>query len=113
MRHDPDWLRSAGVVRRADLVEDHGKLVHLFLIDETGSRALAHLHPTTTDSTRFTVPLPPLPAGRYSAFADVVRVDGLAETLVAGGWPRSPTDRACAGASTLPWSRARTERGFP
>src|SRR5262249_7748148 len=38
MRHKPDWLQGRGAVRRADLVEDHGKLVHLFLIDPTGSR---------------------------------------------------------------------------
>ena len=83
MRHDEGWIRSHGGARRPALVTDHGKLMHLFLIDETGGRALAHLHPATTDSVAFTTPLPPLPAGRYSVFGDIVDVTGFAQTLVA------------------------------
>jgi hypothetical protein len=80
-RNDGAWLRARGATQRADLLEDHGKLLHLFLIAADGRSALAHLHPRTTDSVSFTAPLPSLPAGTYSVFADIVHASGMTETL--------------------------------
>jgi hypothetical protein len=61
---------------------DHGKMSHLFLarIDTVG--VLAHLHPTLPDRTTLATALPPLPAGRYRLYADVVHETGMQRTLV-------------------------------
>ena len=80
------------------LVPDHGKLMHLFLIEKTGAKSFAHLHPVSTDSSTFTAALGALPAGRYRAFADVVHESGFPQTMVAevevpsGGATASPVD---------------------
>ena len=82
-RNDIAWLRARRIPALNDLalIEDHGKLVHLFLISSDGHTAFAHLHPATTDSVTFTAPLPNVPAGTYSLFADIVHASGLAQTL--------------------------------
>jgi hypothetical protein len=63
------------------LIPDHGKLMHLFLV-RVDLAAFAHLHPVMRDSSDFTVALPPLPAGRYRLYADVVHETGFAQTLL-------------------------------
>jgi hypothetical protein len=95
-------------------VPDHGKLMHLFLIRADDLDAFAHLHPVATDSLTFTASLPPLPAGGYHVFADVVHENGFAETIVQsltlGAPPRSsapgdPDDAVYEGQGEGPIAR--------
>jgi hypothetical protein len=68
-----DWSR---------IVPDHGKLMHLFLIREPGLDVFAHLHPTAELRSVFFTILPPLPAGTYRVYADVIFESGFPQTLV-------------------------------
>lgn len=67
---------------------DHGKLMHLFLLREPGLDAFAHLHPVPAPAPagelpkELTATLPPLPAGTYRLYADVVHESGFPQTLV-------------------------------
>ena len=80
------------------LVPDHGHLMHLFLVRDSSLDGFAHLHPLPHDSTTFEAALPPLAAGPYRVYADIVHESGFAQTLVAAvdlGAPPStwrPTD---------------------
>jgi hypothetical protein len=67
------------------LMPDHGKLMHMFLVREPGMDAFAHLHPLPDGppARAFTLTLPPLPAGRYRVYGDIVHESGYAQTLVA------------------------------
>ena len=80
LRRDVAQLRARGEAPITSLIDDHGKLMHLFLIAEDGG-AMAHLHPATTDSVSFTSDLPPLPGGPYRVFADIVQQSGFTQTL--------------------------------
>jgi hypothetical protein len=75
---DTNWRER----RVSPLMPDHGKISHLFLarIDTVG--VLAHLHPALVDDASLVTALPPLPAGRYRLYADVVHETGFQRTLV-------------------------------
>ncbi len=75
---EPDWLGRAWT----PLMPDHGKLMHMFLVGDETLGAFAHVHPVSSDSTSFAVAFPPLPAGSYRIYADIVQESGFAQTLV-------------------------------
>jgi hypothetical protein len=79
-RSDVEVIRARGEVPATNLIDDHGKLMHLFLASEDG-RSMAHLHPRTADSVVFRSVLPPLPPGSYRVFADIVQESGFTQTL--------------------------------
>jgi hypothetical protein len=90
---DPGWFQFR---KLDDLVPDHGHLMHLYAIREPDMDAVFHLHPEQVHTGAFEFPLPPMPAGRYKLFADIVHEVGIGETAVgemtvegSGGAPMS------------------------
>lgn len=80
---DPEWNGR----RWTPLMPDHGKLMHMFLVQEPDMTAFAHIHPVPDpaleDHSAFAVALTPaLPAGDYRIYADIVHETGFAPTLV-------------------------------
>ena len=77
--------RRAGGAAQRSILPDHGKLMHMFLVNEAGQNAFAHLHPVPADNNDalFDVALPELPAGLYTVYADIVEESGATHTLVA------------------------------
>ena len=75
---DTNWREG----RVGALMPDHGKMSHLFVVRIDSSGVLAHLHPALADPATLATALPPLPAGRYRVFADVVHETGFERTLV-------------------------------
>lgn len=67
----------------ADLLPDHGHLMHLYAIREPGMDAVFHLHPSPVQPGELAMALPAMPAGRYRLFGDIVHKNGLPETLTA------------------------------
>ena len=87
--------------RWSPLIPDHGKLMHLFLVHDRDMDVFAHLHPVMRDSSHFESALPPLPAGLYRVYGDIVHESGFAQTLSdsvritapAGNAPAAPAGR--------------------
>jgi hypothetical protein len=81
MREDSAWRTANRFGRAPDLIPDHGKMMHLFLVREPDLDAFAHLHPARTDPNSFLGSIPSLPAGRYRVYADVVHEDGASRSF--------------------------------
>lgn len=66
-----------------DLMPDHNKLMHAFVIGKDGHNQFAHIHPVRQDSVDFQSTLSQkLPEGDYTLYIDIVHQTGLSETLV-------------------------------
>jgi len=75
-------LRTPPRLRLADVIPDHGHLMHLFLLRTPNLDAMWHLHPEPAGGDVFAADLPDMPAGHYQVFADVVDPRGFPWTLV-------------------------------
>jgi hypothetical protein len=102
-------LRTPPRLRLADVIPDHGHLMHLFLLRTPNLDAMWHLHPELAGGDAFAVDLPDMPAGRYQVFADVVDPRGFPWTLVGttdlpsiSGKAMSGDDSMWSGASLVP-----------
>jgi hypothetical protein len=109
------WLQAID-----DLVPDHNHLMHLYVIHVPEMDRVWHLHPAIGKTGRFVHELPPMPAGRYQLFADVVHKTGLPETLTTeidlpdvAGKPLSGDDSAGAGSALSPGGADRTVAELP
>lgn len=74
------WMRGNGA---AELIADHGHLMHAFLLRAPGVDAVYHVHPERKGQMEFAGKLPVMPAGEYRVFADVVHANGFPETMTA------------------------------
>jgi hypothetical protein len=118
-RNEVEILRARGEGPVSGLVDDHGKLMHLFLMAADGPPAMAHLHPVTYDTVTFTSVLPPLPAGTYRVFADIVQLSGFTQTLtssvvvpqVKATGALTDVDDAWVSAPSLETTRVRLDDG--
>jgi hypothetical protein len=118
------WHRTRPETVMTTLMPDHGHLMHLFLIREPGMDRFYHLHPQIVPlepglhpmtGISFETDLPAIPAGRYQVFADVVRVSGFPDTMIAEiDLPNIPGvaltgDNSAAASSPLPADSARAK----
>jgi hypothetical protein len=108
---DPGWALWRKI---DDLVPDHNHLMHLYVISLPGMEHVWHLHPDRLDAGVFAKDLPPMPAGRYALYGDIVHANGLPETLVTeldlpvvAGHPLQGDDAAGSGP---PLSQADNKR---
>src|SRR5215469_10720820 len=68
---------------KADLLLDHGHLMHLYAIREPEMDAVFHMHPERVSDEILRISLPAMPAGLYRLYADIVHANGFPETLTA------------------------------
>jgi hypothetical protein len=120
---DPRWTgKPPAAGRYSALMPDHGKLMHMFIVRTPELDAFAHLHPVpkTVEALHFDAALPPLPAGTYRVYGDIVHESGYAQTLVSqvelagngiAAWaPTDPDDSAFVAQVSRPafeisWAR--------
>jgi hypothetical protein len=117
-REDSVWRAANRFGRPPDLIPDHGKMMHMFLVREPDLDAFAHLHPTRTDENSFLGALPPLPAGRYRVYADVVHEDGASrsfftnvDTSPASSTSANPVVQPSADLDDAWWTGATADSG--
>ena len=80
---DSKWHTRRPDTVATPLMPDHGHLMHLFLIRTPQMDRFYHLHPMPDKGGAFLDDLPPIAAGHYQVFADIVRVSGFPDTLSA------------------------------
>jgi len=102
---DPGWIGSR---RMDDFVDDHGHLMHLFVVSPALDQ-LWHLHPGETSVGRFEQQLPSMPPGNYELFGDVVHATGVAETVTGQFTATALTGTPLTGDDSA-WSRSDGER---
>lgn len=67
--------------RELELVPDHGKMLHIYLIRLPDHSAFAHIHPVNQDDRDFEAVIPPaLPEGDYETLCDAAFSSGFSST---------------------------------
>jgi predicted secreted protein len=96
----------------APVIPDHGKMMHLFLI-ETGAHArFGHFHPVQTDSLVFTTRLAGWPRGDYRVFGDILLENGSSQTVTTTlHWPGDATSAPKTDADDSSWPTCCPEPG--
>lgn len=114
---DKQWSED---VKMAEVIPDHGHLMHLFLIGLPGMDRMWHLHPERIEGGRFAAELPEMPAGHYQLFADVVDKNGFPWTLTGNldlpkiaGNPPQADDSAWQGAPLATQAADKTSAELP
>ena len=82
-RHDTDKLHILRARSNDDLLPDHGHVMHLYAIRQSGMDAVFHLHPALVSAGDLRMTLPSMPPGTYRLYADIVHSNGFPETLTA------------------------------
>jgi hypothetical protein len=113
-RHDTDALHASRARSNADLLPDHGHIMHLYAIREPGMDAAFHLHPAVVSPGDLRMTLPSMPPGTYRLYGDIVHASGFPETLTAqlvvpAGLPPAPL--APEDASAAPPALSQGELG--
>ena len=113
-RHDTDALHASRARSNADLLPDHGHIMHLYAIREPGMDAAFHLHPAAVSPGDLRMTLPSMPPGTYRLYGDIVHASGFPETLTAqlvvpAGLPPAPL--APEDASAAPPALSQGELG--
>ena len=75
--------RASRLRSNADLLPDHGHLMHLYAIRQPGMDAVFHLHPSQVAAGDLRMTLPSMPPGTYKLYSDIVHANGFPETLTA------------------------------
>jgi hypothetical protein len=94
----------------ADLIPDHGHIMHLYAIRQPEMDAVFHLHPVLVSPGDLRMQLPPMPAGIYALYGDIVHANGFPETLTASlvvpsGLSSAPLAAEDASAAPPPLSK--------
>jgi len=99
--YTPVYSKWTGNLDLSKVIPDHGHLMHLFLVSSPGMDRMYHLHPTLQKDGTFMKDLPPILAGHYKVFADVVDQRGFPWTLLGEFYlPKVPEE--CSGCKPLP-----------
>lgn len=80
---DPENSGEWKMIENAQLLADHGHLMHLYAIRWPQMDAVFHLHPVPSSERGFREVLPTMPPGTYRLYADVVFRNGFPETETA------------------------------
>jgi hypothetical protein len=113
-RHDTDAMHASRARTNADLLPDHGHVMHLYAIREPDMDAAFHLHPAVVSPGDLRMTLPSMPPGTYRLYADIVHASGFPETLttqlvVPADLPPAPL--AAEDASAAPPALSQGELG--
>ncbi|HTF66259.1 MAG TPA: hypothetical protein VK638_26595 [Edaphobacter sp.] len=75
--------REDSLLKKDELLLDHGHLMHLYAIRQPEMDAVFHLHPEPVSDKHLGMTLPAMPPGKYKLYADIVHMNGFPETLTA------------------------------